>query len=209
MRLSHCSFRSSTAGVFLTLFLTVPAFAGTDTSAKASPGVVDISAVRIDNFGRVDSHYYRGAQPQGRDYADLVALGVKTVINLTSDDADAGEQAMVEGAGMKYVQIPMTTRTAPTSAQLAEFLQIVNDPAQQPVYVHCVGGRHRTGVMTAVYRITDAHWTSDQAFAEMKQFKFGADFLHPEFKRFVYGFHPDSAPASGVLAANEAGKVAQ
>ena len=40
---------------------------------------------------------------------------------------------MVEGAGMEYVQIPMTTRTAPTLAQLAEFLQIVNDPAQQPV----------------------------------------------------------------------------
>ena len=197
MRLSRSLFRNSTAALLLTFSLSVPVLAGTDTSARASAGVVDISAVQIDNFGRVDSHYYRGAQPQGRDYADLVALGVKTVINLTSDDAEADEQAMVESAGMKYVQIPMTTRTEPTSAQLAEFLKIVNDPARQPVYVHCVGGRHRTGVMTAVYRMSgDARLTSDQAFAEMKQFKFGADFLHPEFKRFVYGYRPDVTNAS-------------
>jgi uncharacterized protein (TIGR01244 family) len=208
MRLSRSLFRNSTAALFL--MLSVPVLAGTDTSAKASASAVDISAVRIDNFGRVDPHYYRGAQPQGRDYAALAGLGVKTVINLTSDDAVAGEQAMVEGAGMKYVQIPMTTRTEPTSAQLAEFLKIVNDPAQQPVYVHCVGGRHRTGVMTAVYRMSgDARLTSDQAFVEMKQFKFGADFLHPEFKRFVYGYHHEVAPAAGVLAAIETSQAAQ
>jgi protein tyrosine/serine phosphatase len=56
------------------------------------------------------------------------------------------------------------------------------------VYVHCVGGRHRTGVMTAVYRMIQDRWTADQAFQEMERYKFGADFLHPEFKKFVYGF---------------------
>ncbi len=70
--------------------------------------------------------------------------------------------------------------------------------------MHCVGGKHRTGVMTAVYRITQHAWTSDQAFGEMKRFKFGADFLHPEFKKFVYGFTvtpvADKAPAPLVAA---------
>ena len=101
----------------------------------------DISKVRIDNFGVVNPNYYRGAQPEGRDYADLASLGVKTLINLTSDDAAANEQAMAEQAGMAYVQIPMSTREVPTGAKLAAFLEIVNDPARQPVYVHCVGGR--------------------------------------------------------------------
>jgi hypothetical protein len=85
----------------------------------------------------------------------------------------------------------MSTRIVPTKAQLAQFLAIVNDPAAQPVYVHCVGGRHRTGVMTAAYRMTHEGWTGDKAFQEMKQYKFGADFLHPEFKQFVYGFRPE------------------
>jgi len=38
--------------------------------------------------------------------------------------------------------------------------------------------------MTAAYRMTLAGRTADQAFKEMKQYNFGADFLHPEFKDF-------------------------
>ena len=63
--------------------------------AGPEKGSVAVSSVHIDNFGRVDSTYYRGAQPQGRDYGDLAALGIKTVINLTSDDALAEEKGMV------------------------------------------------------------------------------------------------------------------
>ena len=165
----------------------------------------DISSIRVDNFGRVNEHYYRGAQPAGRDYTDLAALGVKTIINLTSDDAQADEPGLAAAAGMRYVQIPMSTRLSPTPAQLAQFLGIVNDPASQPVYVHCVGGRHRTGVMTAAYRMTQEAWTSDRAFQEMKQYKFGADFLHPEFKAFVYGYRADAVRAASSVQATKAG----
>jgi protein tyrosine/serine phosphatase len=94
---------------------------------------------------------------------------------------------------MKFYRIPMTTHVPPTSEQLSSFLKIVNDPAQQPVYVHCAGGRHRTGVMTALYRIEQDGWTADKAFKEMKRYKFGWDFLHPEFKKFVYGYHVELA----------------
>ena len=152
------------------------------------------SGIRIDNFGKVNDTYFRGAQPEAADYAALAAMGVKTIINLTSHDADPNEAAMVARNGMMYLQIPMSTRVAPTTDQIASFLTIVNDPARQPVYVHCVGGRHRTGVMTAVYRMTHYGFTADQAFREMKQYKYGADFLHPEFKRFVYSYRPERAP---------------
>jgi protein tyrosine/serine phosphatase len=177
------------------------AFAAPEKSSAAA-----VSSIHIDNFGRIDANYYRGAQPQGRDYADLAALGVKTVINLTSDDASADEQGMVENAGMRYLQIPMTTHAVPTVAQLAEFFKVVNDAASQPVYVHCVGGRHRTGVMTAAYRMNHDGWSSEQAFKEMKQFKFGADFLHAEFKEFVYGY-PTALRAAAAAAGPMAGPL--
>ena len=159
-------------------------------SAQPRPAAVILSSIHIDNFGQISPTYYRGGQPQGRDYADLAALGVKTIINLTSDDATADEKGMTEQAGLTYFQIPMTTHAAPTAAQLAQFMTIVNDPANQPVYVHCVGGRHRTGVMTAAYRMAHDRWTAERAFKEMKQYKFGADFLHAEFKQFVYSYRP-------------------
>jgi tyrosine-protein phosphatase SIW14 len=158
------------------------------SGAFAAPAAV--STITIDNFGQVASGYYRGAQPKGADYADLAALGVKTVIDLTQD-GDAQEAGLAQAAGMKFYRIPMTTRETPSAEKVARFLSLVNDPANQPVYVHCQGGRHRTGVMTAVYRMTKDHWTADQAFAEMKKYRFGADFLHPEFKRFVYAYEPE------------------
>lgn len=163
----------------------------------------------IKNFGRINDIYYRGAQPQNEDYANLAAFGIRTVINLTSDDAQANEKMMVENAGMKYHQIPMTTHVPPTAAQLTEFLGIVNDPAKQPVYVHCVGGRHRTGVMTAVYRMLNG-WNADKAFKEMKQYDFGPSFLHSEFKSFVFHYYDElsrakTAPVQAVVTAKTAG----
>jgi len=200
-------FRDRTVKAFANALLVVFVAA---SSALAEPrdtesaNVEALHAVHIDNFGRVDANLYRGAQPQGRDYADLRALGIKTIVNLTSDDADPNERVLSEAAGMTYVAIPMTTRTVPTAAQLAQFLRLVNDPSEQPVYVHCVGGRHRTGVMTAIYRMTHDGWSGDRAFKEMKQFKYGADFLHPEFKDFVYSYRPKLVATTAMVPANAA-----
>jgi protein tyrosine/serine phosphatase len=180
--------RVRSAAVAVAIALSLSVSAGAKTSG--------IDGIRIDNFARVNATYYRGAQPVGSDYADLKRLGVRTVINLIGDeDLDTREQRSVEAQGMRYIYIPMSTRKAPTQTQIEQFLSIVNDAASQPVYVHCVGGRHRTGVMTAVYRMTHDGISGDAAFREMKQFNYGPDFLHPEFKKFVYTYQPKTAVA--------------
>jgi protein tyrosine/serine phosphatase len=183
--------RKSACTIALGLSLAISATAESQASPAAA-GDVNRSRVAIDNFGRVNAGYYRGAQPEGGDYADLAAFGIRTVIDLTQD-GDAQESALVQSAGMKFYRIPMTTHQTPSSEKIGQFLALVNDPANQPVYVHCQGGRHRTGVMTAIYRMTNDGWTADRAFAEMKQYKFGPDFLHSEFKEFVYAYHVDAS----------------
>lgn len=165
-------------GLF-TLTISVPADGQTVAPAP--------DASKIYNFGKVNDDYYRGAQPTGNDYAALAALGVKTVVNLTNgEDGDARERELVEQHGMRYVGIPMTTRKPPTDAEIAAFLAAVDE--EGAVYVHCVGGRHRTGVMTAVYRMIKDGLSGDQAFKEMKRYNYGPDFLHPEFKKFVHEY---------------------
>ena len=179
--------RTYGAAVVLALTLAVPAIADSGHSPY-------LDAVHIANFGRVSETYYRGAQPSGQDYAGLKSLGIKTIIDL-QEYGDKDEPAAARAAGLNYVRIGMNTRVVPTAEQLKQFLAIVNDPAQQPVYVHCAGGHHRTGVMTAIYRMTKDGWSGVQAFAEMKKFGFGADWLHPEFKGFVLAYHVPSPPA--------------
>jgi protein tyrosine/serine phosphatase len=174
----------------------------------SSAPVTGLPRIGIDNFGCVGPKYYRGGQPSGRDYGDLAALGIKAVVNLAGDDADPHEQAVVEASGMRYFQLPMTTHEPPTPARVAEFLGLVTDQRNQPVFVHCVGGRHRTGVMTAVYRMTQDRWTAAQAFEEMKRYKFGPEFLHREFKEFVYRYGAEltrGAPAQTVSAPSMTG----
>ena len=190
--------RARTSTVAFALLLTCALSASVVAQRAGTP-----SNVRIDNFGQVNVNYFRGAQPDGRDYEDLAALGVKMIIDLTKD-GEPLEKEIVEGLGMKFVRIPMTTRQSPSGADLEKFLTLVNDPANQPIYVHCQGGRHRTGVMTAVYRMTTDGWSADKAFAEMKQYNFGPDFLHPEFKRFVYAYEPQVRLATGTGSAADA-----
>jgi protein tyrosine/serine phosphatase len=185
----YLSVRRHLAGLIITAAIAAPAYARDDKPASAPASVV-ASAVHIDNFGRVDDHFYRGALPTANDLADLAKLGVKTTIDLTNGDGDSNEARLAEAAGMKFFKIAMNTRVVPTAEQIVTFLKIVNDPENQPVYVHCVGGKHRTGVMTAIYRMTRENWTPVRAFQEMKIYKFGADFLHPEFKQFVLAFKP-------------------
>jgi protein tyrosine/serine phosphatase len=197
------SFARTVGAAFLATCLALPASAEVRARDEAANPTV-APAIHIDNFGEISPVYYRGSLPKGSNVKDLAALGVKTVIDLTDDDGDPGEQAAVERAGMSYVHIAMTTRQSPTADQLAEFLKVANDPASQPVYVHCVGGRHRTGVMTAAYRMTHDGWTAERSFAEMKQYKFGADFLHPEFKAFVYAYPTATAAAAATATAASA-----
>jgi tyrosine-protein phosphatase SIW14 len=214
MRMSKNRLNPVATAILLGLSLTVPATAGpVQSNVRSNIDTSTLAHIRIDNFGRVNANYYRGAQPAGHDYADLQAAGIKTVIDLT-EDGEAQEAAIVQGLGMTFHRIPMTTHETPSSEKVHEFLTLVNDPANQPVYVHCQGGRHRTGVMTAVYRMTDEGWTAERAFAEMKQYKFGTDFLHPEFKEFVMAYHPalemvpavqtvaEFKPSTGGVAAN-------
>jgi len=204
MRIGNFSLASAAAVVALTLS-TSDATAQIKDPGPSVSATADISSIKIFNFGKINANYYRGSQPNASGVASLKALGVKTVIDLRSDeDRDAQESTFVEKAGMKYVSIPMTTHETPSLKKLDQFLKLVNDPANQPVYVHCVEGRHRTGVMTAVYRMTGEGWTPDQAFKEMKEFRFGADFLHKEFKKFVYAYKPEPIAVPPVFAATAA-----
>jgi tyrosine-protein phosphatase SIW14 len=182
MRVNRMPIRPYALAVLVALSVAVP------TTAQPRPPAANPVDIRIDNFGKISDTYYRGAQPNDSDYLDLAALGVRTVIDLTRDGRPE-ESELVERAGMKFYRIPMTTSDRPADEAIERFLKLVNDPLNQPVYVHCQGGRHRTGVMTAVYRMTHDGWTADRSYQEMKQFNFEGFPGHPTLKHFVYDYY--------------------
>ena len=121
----------------------------------------------LPNFARVSPALYRGAQPTREGFERLKQMGVKTVVDLRGkshrDDLD--------GLGLKPVHIPSSAARVEES-KLLEFLRIVRDPANQPVFVHCNRGADRTGCAVALYRMTEQGWSRHDAEAELPRFHF-------------------------------------
>ena len=166
--------------------------AGAQAQEAGTPATNTVN-VKIKNFGQMDDRFYRGAQPGKKDYKDLAAMGIKTIIDLR-EDPESYEQPLVESLGMKYVNIPMLGKKYPTPEATEAFLKTINDPATGKFFVHCAGGRHRTGAMGAVYRFQFYDWDYDQVYKEMKQYDFYTRFGHQAFKDFVADYaktHPN------------------
>jgi protein tyrosine/serine phosphatase len=144
----------------------------------------------IGNFGQVTDFYYRGEQPKGDDYNQLASIGVKTIIDLRDDPKDYAK-TLTEQAGMKYINFPMSDKDYPAPDVASKFLSLVNDKENWPVFVHCAGGRHRTGAMTAVFRMTTQGWDANRAYEEMKDYDFYTRWGHKAMKRFVFDYFRD------------------
>jgi protein tyrosine/serine phosphatase len=158
------------------------------------------SNIHISNFGKMDDRFYRGAQPDESDYKDLKALGVKTVIDL-QDNPTNYERRDVEALGMRYVNIPMSDSSYPKEESINAFLKLVNDPTTGVFFAHCAGGRHRTGVVGAIYRFNVNHWSYDQAYTEMKDYDFYTRFGHGDLKTYVEDYAKRTPANNGSAAA--------
>jgi protein tyrosine/serine phosphatase len=171
------SLRQGLGALVAMLVLAVAAAAQTSPQPAAA-------SVKIKNFGQMDERFYRGAQPKEKDYQALADLGIKTVIDLQNKPKDY-EKSAVEALGMRYINIPMSDKDYPDDAQIKAFLKLAEDPATGKFYVHCAGGRHRTGVMGAVYRFNHYQWNFDQVYKEMKNYDFYTAWGHGDMKKYV------------------------
>lgn len=185
MSMTWNALRRTSAAALAICALAVAAAAQGERHHEQNQPVFSASDVRIKNFGRMDDRFFRGAEPKdAADFQALKALGINTVIDLQAE-AEPTERGMVESLGMRYVHIPMISKKYPTEEAVAAFLKTVDNPDTGKFYVHCAGGRHRTGAMGAVYRFTKYGWNFDQVYREMKQFDFYTAWGHGGFKKFV------------------------
>jgi tyrosine-protein phosphatase SIW14 len=100
---------------------------------------------------------------------------VKTVINLRDGraPADLAEEAWCVSQEIRFVRLlPQSwdgsDGRAPVDDNVREFLEVVRDPKNYPILVHCFAGVHRTGAYCAIYRMEFEGWSNDLAIAELK-----------------------------------------
>jgi tyrosine-protein phosphatase SIW14 len=107
---------------------------------------------------------------------------IKTVVTLR-DSHDAGapppdidEELFCKKQGINHVRLPQRgweekeDGSVPNDVNVARFLEIMKDPANYPVLIHCLAGKHRTGAMCAIFRMEHDHWTNQQAIDELSRY---------------------------------------
>jgi hypothetical protein len=143
--------------------------------------------LRVVDPGR----FYRSGQMTAEGLADAVhQYGIRTVLNVQDEFPDPDldvcfwsletvkESAVCSDLGVRYVHLApdlISRRLVPPYRPrvIEEFLAIMDDPKSYPVLIHCHAGLHRTGVLTAVYRMEYQNWTTDEAWRDMRANGFG------------------------------------
>jgi protein tyrosine/serine phosphatase len=141
----------------------------TPVAVRPAAWALPLSTPGVENFYRINDQLYRGAQPTEVGMRNLHAMGIKTIVNLRADYDDAD---VVRDTDLVRVNIP-TESWDLKPQQVAEFLEVVTDPARQPVFFHCRQGADRAGAMAAAYRIVVEGWSKEAAIEEMTRGGYG------------------------------------
>src|SRR5262249_52163044 len=142
----------------------------------------------LRNFQRVNSRLFRGGQPRGKGVARLRDLGVRTIVDLRGRGRiTLAEEKQARALGIRYYRIPLGHLRGPSATTIDRILNILAEPENWPVYVHCRRGCDRTGTVVACYRITNDSWTAEKAIAEALEMGMqAAEFLKRAFIRRFY-----------------------
>jgi tyrosine-protein phosphatase SIW14 len=134
---------------------------------------------------------YRAGEMTADGFAETVRrYQIRTVLNLQDDFPDPDicesfwdwrtvkESELCRRLGVRFVLIKpdlIARRKIPLErpAAVDEFLNLMDREDSYPVLIHCKAGLHRTGVITAVYRMEYQGWTPDEAYAELRAHGFG------------------------------------
>jgi protein tyrosine/serine phosphatase len=127
----------------------------------------------LPNFAQVAPGLLRGGQPTQRGLEQLKLMGAKTIISLRHNRTQViSEQQKAESLGLTFKRQPMDGLHKPSQTTISEFLSVVQDPANQPVFVHCEYGLDRTGSLIGIYRQEVQKWSAKDAYDEMVRLGF-------------------------------------
>lgn len=145
----------------------------------------------IPNLRVVCEQLVRGGQPEPAALPHLKDAGITTIVSLCGatsglvgllraspareSSETVQERAAAKKLGLEFISIPIDVFGEPGLEPVEQFLRIARDPARAAVFLHCLHGRDRTGLLTAAYRVVLHGWTAEKAYGEMLECGFDMD----------------------------------
>lgn len=156
---------------------------------------------------------YRSGQMTVAGFRDVIErFKIKTIINLQHEEPDPfltdhwlgrgkiPESELCRQLGVKYVLLtpdllPPDNRLDSIPPSVDEFLKLLDDESNYPILIHCKAGLHRTGRLTAIYRMEFDGWTPGEALREARANGYGF-IMASEADDYVIQFIENYVPRS-------------
>jgi tyrosine-protein phosphatase SIW14 len=162
---------------------------------------------------------YRSGQLTTGGFTEAVRrYGIRTILNVQEDVPDPDlwhsyfdrstvkESALCKQLGVRYIwltpDVVSRQEEHPRPRVIDEFLAIMDDPATHPVLIHCKAGLHRTGLLSAVYRMEYQGWSHLAALTELRAHGFGewaASSANDYVDQYLLRYEPRHAPAPSIV----------
>ncbi|KAI8915432.1 tyrosine phosphatase family-domain-containing protein [Powellomyces hirtus] len=123
-------------------------------------------------YGMVEEDLYRGAYPKERNFRFLSRLGLRTILSLTPEPANAELSAFCASNKITpiHVRVDKPKDHIPLSFhKTAQILTILIDPAHHPLFVHCLDGAGVTAAVIMSLRKLQC-WTMAPILAESTRY---------------------------------------
>ena len=160
--------------------------------------------------------FYRSGQLTEAGFREAVRdLGIRTIINVQDELPDPNvwhghldrstvkESELCKQLGVRYVWLPPdlvepheVEKHRPVA--IDQMLELLDDASVYPVLLHCKAGLHRTGVLTAIYRMEYQSWSRQAAFRELRAHGFGdwvSTTANPYIDQYVFRYRPRAEAA--------------
>lgn len=133
------------------------------------------------NLYRMAPDLYRSALPTAKDWPQLQALGVTTVINFYQH----GDDQWLVDPRVQQVHLPLRTDRIDDTDVIEVLRSIRQAQGRGAVLIHCKHGQNRTGLIAALYRVIYQNWSKEQALAEMAGGGFGGEERMGDAERYL------------------------
>lgn len=119
---------------------------------------------------------YRSSVPRVENFHFLQhRLKLKSVLVLIPEELPAENEDFLQRADIHLFQVGMSGNKEPfvniPSDLLTRAMEIVLNPANQPILIHCNRGKHRTGCLIGCIRKLQ-NWSLTMIFDEYRRFAF-------------------------------------
>jgi lipid-A-disaccharide synthase-like uncharacterized protein/protein tyrosine phosphatase (PTP) superfamily phosphohydrolase (DUF442 family) len=129
---------------------------------------------------------YRSGQGRANQIQNVIRrFKIKTIVCLREVEPNEtprwleNEEQVARENGVDFLHWPTSSHKIPRETAQYQFLRLVQDPANQPILIHCAQGKHRTGFFISLYRMVVNDWSFGRTIKEMDSFGYGLE-THPE-----------------------------